>query len=216
MGVFFLFAGIKKKRSLLISVVLILYFIYSAFVNVQPYITDKPELYIFCGKDGGKVLLCHKETNIYIDLSTSDKINTREFINSKCRDRLTLAVFGTAKNMNNAVEDGILAEAVYYHKSVENSMKFMEFEGSFNSQTAINDKISIKCGDINLTLKAGKSYNIAEAEINYKNRTVVITNDLNSVKSENSEYIISHNLINAFENYNVLNCDKQEIERIRL
>ena len=57
---------------------------------------------------------------------------------------------------------------------------------------------------------------VLSGKIHFKNKSITILNDLNSELYDGVDYIVSDKLLNDFNSINVLNCDKQEIERIML
>jgi len=215
-GIYIISAFKRNTLKIIITSLIFAFFIFSLFVNVEGRIFNYADVYAFCGKDGGKVLLSYKGKNIFIDLSVENKINYNSFIKEKCKNRVDLCILGSAFSINNAKNNDLEAAILYYPEIAYEREVLRSYIGNFKTAVPVNDKINIKYGDIDLTLSIGNSYNISEAVIKIKDKCIVITNDFSTDFNSNISYIITGKMIEVYSFENILNCDKEEIERIKI
>ena len=215
----YLFMNLKRRviKYIVVSL-LFLYFSFSVFLNPESYILNTADINVFCGKDSGKVLINYKDKNIFIDLSTtSSNKDYTDTLKGCFKGKTDVFIAGDYYNVKNSYIKKLEAKEIYYPSVLlkDDYMRDIIYN-AFDKNTVVDKEIKLKYYDICLTLNLNKSYNVSMVTIEKGREKIIVTNSFENMNSRKDNYIVTYKMLSNTDGYNIINCENQEIERIRI
>lgn len=209
---------LHKLFKYLIAIIIIAYLVINLFYPLDRVILPYANMYVMCGKNSGKSIITYKDKTIFINASLINGSFDYKLIKDECNNTFDIYVAFGAEGIKYLKNNSINVKELYVAPEFIHHEFFRKIIEERSEKVFIVDKnTNISFYDFNLTLKPYDSYNISEAVILYKNNKIVTTNSEIEYLNKDTKYIVSYYMLERYyKNDNVLNCFKEEVERIRL
>ena len=207
-----------KKFKSLVAISIIVYICINLFYPLDRAILPYGTMYVMCGKNSGKSIITYKDKSIFINASLQNGTFDYSLIKEECNNIFDVYVAFGADAIKFIENNSINVKELYVPSGFLHNEFFSKIIRERSEKVIVVDKdINISFYDFNLTLKPYDSYNILEADILCKDNKIVTTNSEISSFDKDTKYIVSYYMLERYiRNENVLNCFKEEVERIRL
>lgn len=209
---------LHKPFKFIIALIIICYFGINLFYPLDSVMLPYGTMYVMCGRNSGKSIITYKDKTVFINASLVNGNFDYKLIKDKFSSNFDIYVAFGAEGIKYLEDNSIKVKELYVAPEFLNNTFFRKIIEDRSEKVFVTDKdINITFYDFNLTLKPYDSYNIREADIKYKDKNIVITNDEIEYFKKDTDYIVSYYMLERYyRNDNVLNCFKEEVERIRL